>query len=195
MLTPEEERKRAIAISKLYNRKNRPVTIEKPLKSTPFPFYSVWKLSFVLLVPVAVVYTLINLFLGLDYSSAADIQGAGIAFVGMLIIVGLVSFRTLSNYRNNMKSLISNETFLFWLILLFLVPLVFLARVLFGLDSTNGVSFLALKLGLSSLLILVFSSSYILLLARTLEIGNSNKRYLVAFLLAIVPGLVYSYVS
>ena len=192
MLTPEEERKRAIKISRLYDHEEKIVIPKKEISPKSFPAGYIWKSSLALLLPIVVMYVLASLFLGLRYNSIADVQGAGIAFVCALILVGLVLYRSLGYYRKNIKTILNDEVALFWLIVLFLPPSVLLIRNLFGFGSMGNISLLFLKVSFSSLVLLLFSSLYILLLAYVLERSKSNKRYLMAFSLAILPGITYA---
>lgn len=194
MPTPEEEKERALKISKLYDHHEK-IVITEEVKPKSFPASYIWKFSLLILLPIVTIYVLVTLFLGSQYVSISDVQGAGIAFVCAFILIGLVLYRLLGYYRQKIKAVLDNEVGLLWLTVLFLLPLILLIRKIFAFDSISGNLLLFLKLSLSSLLLLLVSSLYILLLAYVLERSNLNKRYWVAFFLAILPGIAYAIIS
>lgn len=195
MLTPKEERERSLKISALYNKPANAVITQYSSNEFIFPGYRIWKLAFGLLLAIAIAHALITVYLSSKYHFSSDVQGASIGFIAAGIIIGLFLLVAVRSFRRNMSSLLSNEGFLFWLIILCIAPLLLTLRLLFDFGPTNDQIQLFQNLGIYSVLLCIGASLYIVILAYILEKSEDTSRYFLAFAVAIAPAIIHSLIA
>ncbi|MET0979853.1 MAG: hypothetical protein ABWX90_01190 [Candidatus Saccharimonadales bacterium] len=195
MLTPKDEDQRALNISALYNKPANIVTTHYSNNEVTFPGYQIWKLAFGLSLPIIIAHALITVYLSSEYNFSSDIQGASIGFIAAAIIIGLFLLVAIRSFRRNISSLLSNEVFLFWLMILCIAPLLLTLRLLFDFSPTNDQIQLLQNLGIYSVLLCIGVSLYIVMLTYVLERSEKTSRYFIAFILALVPAVLYGIIS
>lgn len=88
MLSPEQERERALKVSQLYGQKLiKPTALNsKPLNLSPAAFS-----GFVMAIPPVAFVTLLNIYQNTNYWNLSDVQGASMIFIPSLMAVFVIT--------------------------------------------------------------------------------------------------------
>ncbi len=139
MLTSEEERQRAIKVSKLYLRTSKK-SIDKKLQiNHSFRWSKIIMPSIVLSVPFIAANVVYAIFTDLDYLTRSDVAAGGIVFILSFLSVVYCIYLGLKYFLDKLERTVINARLIFWLTILFSVPpIMFLRHLIIG-NSTQGI--------------------------------------------------------
>lgn len=192
MLTPEEERERAIEISKLYNHAPEKSRAARAETLNLFKWSEVIKPAALLVLSGIAVNILITVFTNVGYGFKEDVAAAGMLFILASLAGWFFVYKAGRYFYNKLYDATKNFSLMFWSSLFFLVPVFFLLRNLTIDASDHNFLSILLQLGLHGLLFIAVSISFIALLAFILEKTKTTEivRIKLVLLLTSVPYLM-----
>jgi len=126
VLTDEQERQRAIEVSKLYG---VPIQHHKEVQPyVPLTFGLVFQVALLFVLPLVLINAVLSLYLYAPMSNLADIQAASIGLVVALLLLCLLFFVTLRSFRLKLYYRYRASRPVFWLSVLLLLPVLVVIR-------------------------------------------------------------------
>lgn len=126
MLTDEQERQRAIEVSKLYG---VPIQHHKEVQPyVPLTFGLVLQVALLFVLPLVLTNLVFSLYLYAPITNLADIQAASIGLVVALLLLCLLFFLTLRSFRLKLYYRYRASRPVFWVSVLLLLPVLVLLR-------------------------------------------------------------------
>ncbi len=172
MLTKEQERQRALKISKLYfeaRKEPRKINV-RPRRV--FSWSQVVKLSVAFVLPFVIESIIYSFFVDLGYNTISDVQAAGMVFIALLIIIGIWMIFALKRFRDGLGDMVVSSNSIFWLACFFIIPTTFLLRLLFIGNSVKDGLFL---IGSSLLFAILATSSSVAIVAFLVRIDIARE--------------------
>lgn len=199
MLTPEEERERAIKVSQLYAHTPEKSGVTRTETLGVFLWWGVIKPTITLSLSFIVANTLITVFTNVGYEFKEDVAAADMLFILTSLVGCFFVYKACRYFFNGLYGATKYYGLMFWSSLLFLVPVFFLLRIVIIDASDHNLVSILLHLGLHGLLFVAVSIGFIALMAYILEKLQKTEtvRLKLAALLASVPylvGLIFSLV-
>jgi hypothetical protein len=130
MLTPEQEKQRALKISQLYYEPSK--TLNDPTVEVPYSFDSrfSFKLSLLFVLPLIITNIVFSFYFDMTYLSPSDIQAASIVFIMALMVIGVVLYQSAKYFYNQLSLRYQSYKAIFWATTFLLLPLLLFVRFL-----------------------------------------------------------------
>jgi len=190
MISPDEEKQRALKVSKLYGSHVEEKTEVTSEEHSDFPRSTLISQSILLVSPVVLMTVIISVYKN-SSTTISEIQGVSIAFIAAIVVSAVLFIISAKNFLNRITEIITSGAFLCFLILIFEPPLVVLIASIIK-PSLNDIFLAILNIGFLILCLYLLSILYILGISYILEKYDNHKRYAVAVILSMVPGIIYT---